>query len=154
MINNAQEEKYIGLFLYNFTKFFEWPEEMKSGDFIIEVIGHKSVADELQQIAIGKTIGNQKLVIKNYTSVSEIGDCQILFLGYWQSRYLPEVLEKVKGRSTLLVSEMEGLLKKGTDINFIIHEGKIKFELQTGTITNKSIKINQRIRELAHRVFD
>ena len=46
----SQEEKYIGLFVYNFTKYFDWPESAKAGDFIIEVIGHQSVYDELARI--------------------------------------------------------------------------------------------------------
>ena len=29
---NAQEEKYIGLFIYNFTRYFDWPESNKNGD--------------------------------------------------------------------------------------------------------------------------
>ena len=33
----AQEEKYIGLFVYNFTKYFDWPENTKTGDFKIQV---------------------------------------------------------------------------------------------------------------------
>ena len=50
----AQEEKYIGLFVYNFTKYFDWPIEAKTGDFTIQVLGHKSVYDELEKITFEK----------------------------------------------------------------------------------------------------
>ena len=50
----AQEEKYISLFLYNFTKHFDWPDEYKSGDFIIDVLGHESVFIKLKELILKK----------------------------------------------------------------------------------------------------
>ena len=76
---NAQEEKYIGLYIYNITKYFDWPPASKSGNFIIEVFGHQSVYTELQRLTAGKTIGNQNIVVRNYTAIDQMGDCHIIF---------------------------------------------------------------------------
>ena len=150
----AQEEKYIGLFVYNFTKYFDWPESMKTGDFKIQILGHQSVYDELTRITSGKKIGIQDIVIQNITNVAEISKCQMVFVGHWQSRYLPDILTKIGSNPTLIITEMEGMLDKGSAINFIIRDGTIKFEMKTSNLTSRNLKTDQRIRELAYRVIE
>ncbi|MGD2034603.1 MAG: YfiR family protein [Bacteroidales bacterium] len=150
----AQEEKYIGLFLYNFTKYFDWPEQMKGGDFTIEVLGHKSVYEELLRITASKKIGQQNIVIKNPTTPEAIGKCHILFVGHWQSRHLPVIIDKFSDQPSLIVTEMEGMLEQGAAINFVIRDGTIKFEMKTSNVASHKIKTDQRIRELAYKVID
>jgi hypothetical protein len=151
----AQEEKYIGLFIYNFTKYFDWPEGAKTGDFIIEIIGHESVGSELNKLTTGKKLGSQNIVVKNIGKVEEMsGHAHIVFVGHWQSRFISDVLPKIQNKHVLLISEMEGMLDKGSAINFIIREGTIKFELDISNVTTYRLKADQRIRELAYRVVE
>lgn len=153
--SHAQEEKYIGLFIYNFTKYFDWPENSKTGDFIVEVIGHESVGVELTKLTNGKRIGNQAISIKNIKTVKEMsGKAHMVFLGHWQSRFIPEVKEKTQNKPVLLISEMEGMLDKGSAINFVIRDGSIQFEMNASNVAASKIKTDQRIRELAYRVVN
>ena len=150
----AQEEKYIGLFLYNFTKYFDWPEESKSGDFIIDVLGHKTVYEKLKELTESKRVGNQNIVVRNYSDATNIEKCQIIFVGYWNSRLLPEILEKTKNQHTLIVTEKEGLISEGSAINFVIRDNTIKFEFCKSNTTKYGIKIDPRIIQLAIAVYD
>jgi hypothetical protein len=150
----AQEEKYISLFLYNFTKHFDWPDEYKSGDFIIDIIGHESVFIKLKELTETKKVGAQSIIIRNYSDISMIGKCHILFVGHWQSRFLPQILEKIGNRSTLIVTEKEGLINEGSAINFIIKEGNIKFEFNKSNALKYGIKFDPRVVEMAETVYD
>jgi len=150
----AQEEKYIGLFIYNFTKYFDWPETTKTDNFVIQVLGHKSVYDELLRLTSGKKVGNQNIIIQNLTTIQEISKSQIIFVGHWQSRLLPDVMSKMGNYPTLLVTEMEGLLDQGAAINFVIRDGTIKFEMKMDNLSNHQLKTDPRIKELAYRVID
>ena len=155
-INNieAQEEKYISLFLYNFTKHFNWPDEYKSGDFIIDIIGHESVSIKLKELTATKKVGHQSIVVRNYSDITLIGKCHILFVGHWQSRFLPQILERIGNRSTLIVTEKEGLINEGSAINFIIGEGAIKFEFKKSNALKYGLKFDPRIVEMAEVVYD
>jgi hypothetical protein len=150
----SQEEKYIGLFLYNFTKYFDWPENVKAQDFVVEVLGHKSVFDELTRLTSGKKVGNQNIIIRNLNSVDEVGRSNILFVGHWQSRTINDIITKVGTNSTLIVSEMDGMLDKGSSINFIIRDGTIKFEINLTNIKKEQLKVDPRLRELAYKVVE
>jgi len=150
----AQEEKYIGLFVYNFTKYFDWPESAKTGDFKIIVLGHPSVYEELTRLCAGKKVGTQNIIIKNVNTAEEVGNCNILFVGHWHSRLLPDIITKMGNQPTLLITEMEGMLDKGSAINFVIRDGTIKFELKSSNLQSHNLKTDQRIRELAYKVID
>jgi len=150
----AQEEKFIGLFIYNFTRYFDWPESNKTGDFIVEVLGHESVYHELVKLTTGKKVGNQNFVIKNFSSTDGMGKCSIVFVGHWHSRFLPDVLNKISDGPTLVITEFDGLLQKGSCINFVIQEGSIKFEMNSTNVQKRQLKTDPRIRELALRVVD
>jgi len=149
---HAQEEKYIGLFLYNFTKFFDWPTEVKTGDFVINVLGHESVAKELIRLTNQKKVGAQNIVVKPLSNVAEAGKCQIMFVGFWHSRYLSQVVEKMGSEPCLIITEKEGLLKEGSAINFLIMDNTIKFELKKGNALSRGLKVDPRIAELAVHV--
>ena len=43
----AQDEKFKALFMYNFTKYIEWPQSKQTGDFVIGVVGGSPIIDEL-----------------------------------------------------------------------------------------------------------
>lgn len=150
----CQEEKFIGLFVYNFTKYFDWPENSKTGDFKILVVGHPSVYEELTKLCAGKKVGVQNIVLKNINSVEEISSCHILFVGHWHSRLFPEIKSKIGNQPTLIISEMEGMLDKGSAINFVIRDGTIKFEMKSSNLLSQNLKTDQRIRELAYKVVD
>jgi hypothetical protein len=150
----AQEERYIGLFIYNFTKYFDWPENMKTGSFTIEVLGHKSVFDELTKLTAGKSVGNQPIVIKNISSPDQVGKSHILFVGHWQSRFLVDIITKINSNNTLVISEAEGLLSQGSAINFVIRDNTIKFEINISNARDKGLKVDPRIRELAIKVVE
>jgi len=153
--SQAQEEKYIGLFVYNFTKHFDWPAEAKSGEFRIQVIGHKSVGDELKSLTAGKSVGHQRIVVEQIELPSQINpNTHILFLGHWQTRHLETVKANISGKSILLVTEFEGLIQKGAMINFVIREGKIKFELNYVNANTAGLTIDQRLKELAYQVIE
>ncbi len=147
----AQEEKYIGLFLYNFSKYYNWNEA--NGDFIIQVLGHKAVYDELARIAKGKMVGNQRIVVKSVT-LETISDSHMFFVGHWKSRYMEDVKRKLAGRRpTLIITEKEGMLQQGAAVNFIIFNGEIKFEISLSNVP-KGINVDPRIKKLALRVVD
>jgi hypothetical protein len=150
----AQEEKYISLFLYNFTKHFAWPDEYKSGDFVIDIIGHESVFLKLKEITAAKKVGEQNIVIRHYTDASVIGKCHILFVGHWHSRFLPQILEMVQNRSTLIVTEKEGLINEGSAINFVIRDGTIQFEFKKSNALRYGLRFDTQIVQMANVVYE
>lgn len=138
------------VFLYNFTKYFEWPEKMKSGNFIIHVIGsNTSLSAELNKMATSKQIGNQKLEIKSSTNLDASLQPHIIFLLNESSDMLKEISLKYKGKGALVVTEKGGLAKSGSAINFVAIDSKLKFEYNKANALKAGLKTSEGLNSLA-----
>ena len=60
----AQETKYIAVFLYNFTRYVDWPNNVRTGDFVIGVLSDDNIYNELMGIANGKSVGGQIVSVR------------------------------------------------------------------------------------------
>ncbi len=138
------------IYLYNFTKFVEWPPEYKQGDFVIGVLNASpTLLNELNKLAAAKTAGNQKFVIRNYKSVNEIDKCNILFIPENSNSLLAEALKKIHGQSTLVITEGEGDARKGSAINFIWKDNKQAFELNKSNAEKNHLVVSSSLKTLA-----
>ncbi len=142
------------MFLYNFTKYIEWPQEYKQGEFVIGILGGgaDNLKKELEKLALTKKAGIQNIVIKTYSSVSEIEKCHLLFIPEAKSGLLDDATAKCKKTSTLIVTEKEGLTKKGSAINFVVKDNKQNFELNKGNIERYNLNVSSSLLSLAIQV--
>jgi hypothetical protein len=146
---HAQETKFVALYLYNFTKYIDWPEEHKKGDFVIGVVGNNQVYSELVQIAEGKPVGNQTIVVKNFRSIEEVTGCHILYLSESHSRRVDQAIGKINGSAPLVVTQQEGATLHGSAINFVIRNETMKFELKKTNATKFGLRLHSRLDNLA-----
>ena len=146
--------KVKAVFLYNFTKYFEWPQKMKSGNFIIQVIGsNPSLNQELSKMANTKQIGNQKLEIKNNPQLENSTQPHIIFLLSEASDRLKEIVSKNKEKGSLIVTEKTGLAKAGSAINFVVMDNKQKFEYSVRNAENAGLKTSAEFKSLAIVIY-
>ena len=142
------ENKVHSIFIYNFTKYINWPEEYNSGDFIVGVIGETDLIDELHKVA--KSLSSRKVSIKKYKNLEELDKkCHILFLTATQSNLLSEALRKLKGKPTLVITHKDGLGKAGSLVNFVSENGKYKFEINMSALEEHRLKCAQQLKMLA-----
>ena len=76
----SESAKFHSGFIYHFTKYIEWPEAMRNGNFVIAVVGDSDVSQYLEELAKTKTVGTQKIVIKKCKSVAEAKGSHIIYL--------------------------------------------------------------------------
>lgn len=57
--------KLKAVFMYNFTKYIEWPKAYQTGYFVFGIVGDTPLYDELTKMAQTKKIGNQPILVKN-----------------------------------------------------------------------------------------
>lgn len=142
--------KIKAVFLYNFTKYIEWPEASKNGEFTIGILGeNETLYAELEKMSKVKKVANQTFSIKNYNSISELNVPHILYIPADSTEELNKAVEKLKGKSTLIVTEKPGLAKKGSTINFVIVGSRQKFELNKVNAKKHNLKVASTLEKLA-----
>ncbi len=147
--STADEYNLKAAFIYNFTRFIEWPVSGVGNNFIIGIVGDSPIDDPLAEIVATSTVNDKKIIITHFKKAEEISFCNILFIPKNSSIPLETVLEKAASKGTLIVSEKEGCGKKGTAINFLIINSKLKFEANMKALNDAGLKVSSQLLKLA-----
>jgi hypothetical protein len=145
----GQAEKVQAMFVYNFTKYVEWPASTKSGSFVIGIYGNSAIYEELIKVAESKTAGSQPIVVKKIGNANEINDQHMLFIASNKSRELGDIISKIGTKPMLIITESSGLIEKGSAINFVVVDNKQRFELKRENLTDKGLKISSELEKFA-----
>lgn len=145
----AQNYKMHSVFVYSFTRYVIWPDAYNSGDFEIMVLGDSPIIDELKAMAQAKKVGDRTIRVTKISSPAEIKKCNMLFVPAAKTSLLGEVMEKVNTQSILVISEEAGAAQKGSDINFIVKDGKLAFELNQASVTRQGLRVSNELSRLA-----
>ncbi len=138
----AQNEKFKALFMYNFTKYIEWPAIQRQGDFIIGVLGNTALTKELETIAGKQKVGTQNIVVKTFATVDEIDNCSILFIPAGKSSQISLVVSKLGSKSVLIITDKDGLARQGACINYVMDGDKLKYEVNKSNIEKKGLTVS------------
>lgn len=148
--NYDTNSKFKAVFLYNFTRYFEWSDKKKVGNFVIYVVGkNENLISELKTLASKKKVGNQDIEIKNSFAFDPSISSNIIYLLSEVSKSIPDATSKSKSNSTLVVAETPNACKTGSSINFVVIENKLKFEYNKNNAVKAGLKTNDDIKALA-----
>ncbi|MGQ1785596.1 MULTISPECIES: YfiR family protein [unclassified Saccharicrinis] len=142
----SQVEKYKSVFTLNFIRYIGWPDDAKQGDFVIGVLKNVKIAEYLIKQSAGKKFGYQNVVVKQFKSVDEVTDCQVLYVASSVNfpRHSENLFSKI-GKSSLLIAETEGATKHGAVINFVVRENNLKFEIHHSNAQNLGLSVSSKL---------
>lgn len=152
----VSEYEVKAAFLYNFTRFVEWPSsslQSTRNQFVIGVFGQDPFGPVLDRTVADKKVNGADLVVHRFSSLAALEPCQILFIGATEQAQLIEVLRAVQGNAVLTVGETEGFLEQGGIINLRVAERKIRFEVNADAAERFGLKISSQLLKLAIRVL-
>lgn len=147
----SQEKAYSAL-LINFARNFQWPASSVKDRFVITVFEYDPLANELDAMLSTAKVNGKNVEIKRITSVSEIDGSQILFLPAFKGKMLPEILDAIQKKPTLVITNKMDLAKKGSGINFLLVNGKLQYEINSKSIEARGIRIPPNIKALGIEV--
>ena len=141
----AQTTNYqvYSLYVVNIAKYSSWPEV--NGEFNITVFGKSKVYDELLKQE-GKNVNGHAIKVKHAETVSEIGDAQIIYLPDGKSGALDDIIKNTEGKSIMIISEREGLHKKGAGFSFVVMEnGTLRCDINNTELEKRQIKLSKNL---------
>lgn len=141
--------RFQALYIYNFTTLVDWPKEFKTGSFKIGVLGETNLFNDLTKSYSNKLVGSQTIKVFKYAKTSEIEDCHILFIAKDNSASTADLAKKFKSKSTLVITEKEGMLKEGAIINFIVKNNKVAYEVSKTNANKHKLVLGSQLLSLA-----
>jgi len=146
------EYQVKALFLFNFTKYVEWP----AGTFAnahapitIGVLGRDKFDDNLLHAVEGKTVNGRTCVIKHLASGEDPGGCQILFVCDSEASQMAGIMAKAGPLPVLTVGEDEPFAQDGGIINFVLKNGNVRLEIDLAAAKKAGLTISSRLLAVA-----
>jgi hypothetical protein len=148
----APEYDLKAAFLFNFAKFVEWPESAFPGNrapLTICVYGEDPFGSTLNDVVQNERVGERALLIQRPDSLDDLGGCHVLFVSRSEKDRLGEVMSQIKGKPVLTVSDIDGFLRAGGVINFILEGKKVRFLIDQEAAGRGDLKISSKLMRLA-----
>ncbi len=147
-----KEYQIKAAFLYNFTKFVEWPAARfasASSPIVIAVLGENPFGDELAKLVKGRRVNGREIVIKSVTDTSEADSVHVLFICARNDRQLGPALAQLRADAVLTVGESAAFASAGGVITFTLVEDKVRFEINQAAGEQAGLKISSQLLKLA-----
>jgi len=133
-LSQTKADEYIlkAAYLERFTRFIVWPDttwESPVNFFEIAVIGDNPFGSTLESIYKKQKIKDRKVIIRYISSISEIGNCHILFICESKKGSLSEIIRYTQDKAILTVSQSFGFAAEGVIVNLYISGKNLRFEI-------------------------
>jgi hypothetical protein len=138
-------------FLYNFTKFVEWPAEAfthERSPIVLCVVGDDPFGKSLETLVRGETVEGRSLAIDRKTD-GNFRQCHLMFVSRSERGRFSELLGGLGDSDVLTVGDAPGFLEAGGLINFTLEGGKVRFAINQAAAERSRLKISSKLMRLA-----
>ena len=134
------------MFVLNFMKYVEWPQEPNSDTFKIGVVGESNIYQALQSLVANRKENSKIKIYKVNTDLNE--EYQILIIARNENNRIESLSKKYQGKGTLIISE-DCKNNNNASINLVNINNKIRFEINNIQAKLGGIKISSKLSEMA-----
>ena len=139
-------------FIYNFTKFVEWPRDSfrsPVAPLVICIIGDDPFSPNTEDELRTRTAGGHPIEVRTLKPSDILNMCQIAFVPVTAEHQATRIVRGLKGSSTLTVGETEGFAAMGGIIDFTVEGNKLHFEVNVLAADRAGLKISAKMLALA-----
>ncbi len=150
----VKESDLKAAFLYQFTKFVDWPDDNNtSSELIIGVIAVGEFLDAIKLLD-GKKSQKRPIRIKKISKFPDSGRLDVLFIQGCFVNDIDDVIQSAIKAHILTVCDQRDGIDKGFIISLFNEGSKIKFNINLKVAQKSSIRLSSRLLRLAKKVIN
>ncbi|MGC4081131.1 MAG: YfiR family protein [Vicinamibacterales bacterium] len=146
----ADEYRVKAAFLFNFTKFVEWPVSAfatPSVPFNVCVLGVDPFGEMLDETFRGRLIAGRAVLVRRMRD-PESG-CHLIFISSSEHRRLAVLADRLRATSVLTVSDEEGFNAVGGMIELFTDGESVQFNISPAAVERAGLRASARLIALA-----
>ena len=147
----VSEYRLKAAFLYNFIAYTRWPDQ--TIDSLTVCIHAGNPFGENLQYLKNKKVNDADILIQYTKHVSEFSDCQAIFISGSAMGNLDNILNRIKNKPILTISDSINAGRQGVMINMTVKADKINFDVNLNAAQNADLEISAQLLRLAKEVF-
>lgn len=140
-------------FIYHFTRFIKWPPPSKfsssNNAYNICVIGDNPFGSILNRLEEKHRFKEHPLKIQLDVSRNDFRGCHILFVSFSERFDVEKIVEQTSDLQVLTVGDTEGFAERGIDINLLVVENRVQFEINKQCLDASGFKVSSELYDLA-----
>ncbi len=150
------EHEVKAAFLYNFGKYVRWPKSTPEPDsaFVIALLGTDPFGAALDEMVRGNRIDNRPVAVKRVSKLSELGVCEVLFIGASEDARLESILAELPKAPILTVADMPRFVERGGMIGLVMSNRRVQFEVNAEAAERAGLMLGSQLMRLARSVVD
>jgi hypothetical protein len=136
------------VFLFNFSQFVDWPPQafpQPDSPIVIGVLGSDPFDGTLDEVVRGEMVKGRPLVVRRFQHVEQLTDCHILFISRSERPRLEPIVQTLKGRSILTVSDLDEFASQGGVIGFILMDNKIRLRVNLQAAKDAGLTLSSKL---------
>ena len=149
---STAEDDIKAAFLYNFTKFIEWPAQALGGTFRVCSVAEPEFNDGLDRTLAGESVGGRPIERITPASPEEAAACQILFLSRREDGRAARWISAVSDRPVLVVGESRGVWDRGAQITFLVESNRVQFDVNQEAAARAGLAVSSKLLRVAHNI--
>ena len=154
-METAREFDLKAVYLYNFLRFTNWPEQPDNSDndtLSIGVVGNSPILAPLQVIA-KKSKGKIRVgTVSSTSSKSDFKPYNLLFISQNEKKHLGKLLTILSPLQILTVSDIDTFCEAGGMIRLVNVDNRIRWEINLSQLKRSGISVKAQILKSAWKV--
>jgi hypothetical protein len=151
------ERRVKAAFVFKFAAFVEWPPTALPADdapiWIAVMGGEAMVQDLLEASGSSRTVEGRRVLAKQVAPGETLDGVHILFVRSEALGQLGGSVADLKPDAMLIVTESQGALSHGSVVNFVLEEGKVRFDISLGAAERRGLRLSSRLITVARAVI-
>jgi hypothetical protein len=146
----SKEYQLKAAFLYNFTKFVDWPAQRFVSDtspIVIAIVGKNPFGTELDSLVSGRLVKGRPIDVVFLKSGEDISAAHIVFIPEGEENRLNATLFGASG--ILTVGESPAFSANGGIVCFTLINEKVRFEINQASSDKAGLRLSGQLLKLA-----
>ena len=143
-------------FLYNFTKFIEWPgpASRTAEPFRLCVLADAGFTTAVDRIIAGESVEGRPLARMEPQSPDDARQCAILYVGRGHTERGAPLVTAVRELPVLTVGDSPRFVEQGGTIEFVLENNRVRFDVSPGAAQRSGLLVSSKLLRVARQVVE
>jgi hypothetical protein len=150
------ENSIKAAFLYNFTKFVDWPESAFPGSgapFTMCVFANDGFRQELEAIMRGEQVRGRMVTVAVPDAADDLKSCHVVYFGADEGDRAAKWLPAVRQVPILTVGEGRRFIDQGGQIAFTLEDDRVRFDISKRAADAAGLNVSSKLLRVARQVY-
>lgn len=148
----VSEAKLKAAFVYNFTKFIEWPAarfDDVHAPIVIGLLAEDTFEAELAAIVANRQVNGRALLVRHVASPADLQSVHLVFVSMERESRFIALRDKAPLSAVLVIGDEQSCRSFGGGICFVQQGEKLRFEINMDETERSHLKISAQLQKLA-----